>query len=42
MIVHQWGFECLKKVMERHQWVVPEELRLDEVSKERGEGQVGR
>ena len=31
MIVRQWGFGCLKKVVERHQWVVPVELRQDEV-----------
>ena len=31
MIVRQWGFGCLKKIVERHQWVVPVELRQDEV-----------
>ena len=43
MIVHQWGFGCLKRVLERHQWVVPVELRQDEVSeKEEKGGKVGR
>ena len=45
MIVRQWGVGCLKKVLERHQWVVPVELRQDEVreggkNKHMGRGRV--
>ena len=39
MIVHQWGFGCLEKVVERHQWVVPVELRQDEVREGEREGE---
>lgn len=47
MIVHQWGFECLKRVVEESQWVLPVELRQDEVREGRKEewregGRAGR